>query len=146
MNRVSLVYVFIIIGLIASCSPQKRLHRLISKHPELVKIDSVRIIDTIVIPAITTYDTIEIATMPDTVVIEREKVRIEIQKIKVEGKPKLVFKTEYKQDTVIITKVVPKYALSVYEKDEKNYWYIWVLVGILFTMAIMVGISKIPKL
>jgi hypothetical protein len=47
----------IILVFLSSCTPQKRLNRLVKKNPELVKIDTVRIIDTIVIESFH-FDTI----------------------------------------------------------------------------------------
>ena len=144
MRGFSFLVILLLGLLIASCSPQKRLQRLLLKHPDLVKIDSVKITDTIILPPIRTTDTIDLTEMPDTLVIEKEKVRIEVQKFMVEGKPKLVFKTEYKQDTVVVTRMVPTYELQPYEKP-KNYWYMWVLVGILGTLIIFIIANKIPK-
>jgi hypothetical protein len=44
-----------LIALLFSCSPQKRLNRLVKKHPELVKIDTITVRDTI-------RDTINVTT------------------------------------------------------------------------------------
>ena len=60
--------------LIVSCSPQKRLNRLVKKHPELITIDTVRVIDTIIVENYS-YDTTTILRFNDSVtVINNEKV------------------------------------------------------------------------
>ena len=44
---------FIVLILVGSgCSPEQRLSRLVTRHPELIKMDTIRITDTIFIPAV----------------------------------------------------------------------------------------------
>jgi len=47
----------ILLIILASCSPQKRINRIVKKHPELLVADTIRVIDTLVIEAVH-FDTI----------------------------------------------------------------------------------------
>jgi len=47
----------IILILLVSCSPQRRINRIVKKHPELLVNDTIKVIDTLVIDAIK-FDTI----------------------------------------------------------------------------------------
>ena len=38
--------------LLISCSPQKRMNRLINKFPNLVQLDTIKIVDTVIVPTI----------------------------------------------------------------------------------------------
>ena len=55
------VTVLLIVYLVSaiSCSPQQRLQRLIKKNPELLQLDTIRIIDTVIIESYN-YDTLTI--------------------------------------------------------------------------------------
>lgn len=60
---------FFIVLFLSSCSPQKRLARLISKHPELVKADTVFRLDTTFVPG-SSFDTVFKSEITrDTVII-----------------------------------------------------------------------------
>jgi len=64
----------ILIFLCFSCSPQQRLQRLLKKNPELIELDTIRVIDTVIIDNYT-YDTITNIHLHDsTTVINNEKV------------------------------------------------------------------------
>ena len=59
---------------LSSCSPQKRLQRLLKKNPQLIELDTIRVIDTVIIDNYT-YDTITNIHLHDsTTVINNEKV------------------------------------------------------------------------
>ena len=60
--------------LLFSCSPQKRLNRLIKKHPFLVELDTIRIIDTVITPTIQHDTTTVFKVSTHDTVINNEKV------------------------------------------------------------------------
>lgn len=68
----------LIILLLASCTPQKRLARLVKKNPELIRIDTVTVTDTFtVITPRTQIDTFySIKQLIDTVRLEKENLRV----------------------------------------------------------------------
>jgi len=66
--------IIIVISLAFGCSPQKRLHRLVKKHPELLQLDTIVVRDTIVIEDYV-HDTTTILRYHDsTMVIDNSKV------------------------------------------------------------------------
>ena len=72
-----IVLAFFIVATL-SCTPQKRLQRLIEKHPELVQADTIFIIDTLISPAIQADTAIIFTGTRDTLIVEREKLRVEV--------------------------------------------------------------------
>ena len=64
----------ILICLIVSCSPQKRLNRLLTNHPELTQLDTIIVRDTVVVETYM-HDTTTIIRLHDTTtVINNERV------------------------------------------------------------------------
>lgn len=57
-----------------SCSPQKRLNRLVKKHPSLVELDTIKIIDTVITPTIQHDTTTVFKFSTHDTVINNEKV------------------------------------------------------------------------
>jgi len=74
MVKKSFIQVFFLIILLISCTPQKRLNRLIEKHPALVQLDTIIIRDTVIVESYA-HDTTTIFQFHDsTTVINNEKV------------------------------------------------------------------------
>lgn len=74
MVKKSFIQVFFLIILLISCTPQKRLNRLIEKHPTLVQLDTIIIRDTVIVESYA-HDTTTIFQFHDsTTVINNEKV------------------------------------------------------------------------
>jgi len=64
----------ILVVLLVSCSPQKRLNRLLTKYPQLTEMDTVVVRDTVVIESYV-YDTTTIIRLHDTTtVLNNERV------------------------------------------------------------------------
>ncbi len=69
-----IIEVISIVLLVSSCTPQKRLHRIIKNHPELLQLDTIILVDTIVIEDYS-HDTTTIFKFHDsTTVVNNEKV------------------------------------------------------------------------
>jgi len=60
--------------LLFSCSPQKRLNRLVKKYPSLVELDTIKIIDTVITPTIQHDTTTVFKVSTHDTVINNEKV------------------------------------------------------------------------
>ena len=73
------IIVFILLGVAlmccVSCSPQARLARLIKKHPELVKTDTVWKKDTVIVFG-TKFDTVLKIFQRDTVIIKKDQLTL----------------------------------------------------------------------
>jgi len=65
-----------------SCSPQRRLQRLVANHPELRMADTLVVTDTLFTAAITADTAIPLTRLTDTVVIARDKLEIKLVKIR----------------------------------------------------------------
>ena len=106
--------------LLVSCSPQKRLHRLITKHPELTRIDTIKIQDSVFVPG-TNVDTVfRSSLLHDTVTITQEKLQIKL----IEKNDTIYLNAEVEPDTIVITKEIPVQKI-VHIEPEKWYITIW---------------------
>lgn len=77
------VHLLPILALLAACSPERRLQRLLRKHPELNRLDAVTVTDTVTIPG----DTIRLtAWITDTVTVENERQVVQVVRVPV-GSP-----------------------------------------------------------
>ena len=71
------IVLFVLSIIAGSCSPQKRINRIVKNHPHLVQKDTVHIHDTIVVEAYK-YDTItKFLTNTKVEVINNERVRLQ---------------------------------------------------------------------
>ena len=104
-----------IVILLASCTPQQRLDRIIKNHPELMTYDSVHVSDTFFVPGIK-VDTLVKLLPGDTLIIEREKLSIQL--VRIGDTTHLV--SEVSPDTVYMEKLimVPKYQTAGTESDH----------------------------
>lgn len=101
------------------CTPQRKLNRLIRKHPELVKTDTLTITDTVrvTIPGTEIDTVVQFKNLTDTVVLVKENMTVKVfqrnDSIFIQAKTDTITKT------VIHTKKVP------YEKivtKRQGYW------------------------
>jgi hypothetical protein len=115
-----------------SCTPQKKLQRLLDKHPELTKKDTIKISDTIITSKISHDTLLNWATLYDTTYIEKERLRIKLIRVN----DSIYIKGECLGDTIYYEKIVPVDKI-IYKKSEKslNLWLIF--VGVLLVIAII---------
>ena len=114
--------------LLVSCSPQKRLHRLVTKHPELTRIDTIKIQDSVFVPG-TNVDTVfRSSLLHDTVTITQEKLQIKL----IEKNDTIYLNAEVEPDTIIITKEIPIQRIVHIEPEKwwARWWWIVLLVVI----------------
>lgn len=112
-----------------SCSPQKRLDRLLKNHPGLITKDTVFKTDTLLVPSISSdslfpkdlfYDELE---RGDTVVIEKERLVTKIFRIH----DTIKVSTFAPGDTVVRTIKVPMYRIQVKESSYMP-WWVWPVI------------------
>lgn len=138
-----LIYILLLITLIISCTPQRRLERLLRKHPELTSIDSITIHDTIrvIVPEVHLDTVVTLQQLYDTVYLEQEQLKVKVwmdryHKVYIQGKC----------DTVYIDKIVTrKIPIRIYEKTPLWKKIInWIFV---FLLIITVGYTlyKVAK-
>ena len=126
----------ILVLTLLSCSPQKKLHRLLKKHPELLQTDTIKINDSIFIPEIRIDTIFHYSTLKDTIVITKENLKIKI----LEHNDTVYLDASVKSDTVVIVKEIPVEKLAYVEPvkwyvrvwDNFSVWMIAMLVGFIF--------------
>jgi len=121
-------FIFLIFTLIllASCSPQKRLHRLVKKHPELTQLDTIKIKDTVIVPGINIDTVFHSSLLYDTVTITKENLQIKL----IEINDTIYLNADVKADTVIIERKIPVEKI-IYVEPEKwwvRFWWVFLLV------------------
>lgn len=133
----AIIAIFIVTLLFSSCDPAKRLQRkvkraekkitsLVRKYPELLKKDTVVVIDTTVLESIRTDSSFSINF--DTVFVENERASVRLIRIKDTIYSELIAK----QDTVIKTVEVVKDSVVVKKPtlwEEVKPW-LWILLVI----------------
>jgi hypothetical protein len=133
----------IIILLLASCTPQKRLARLVKKNPELIRVDTVTVTDTFtIITPRTQIDTFySIKQLIDTVRLEKENLRI-LTYLKND-----TIYLDAECDTLVVEKIrtvkVPTKTIEV--KDEsfwQSRWFKFLFIVIFVALLIRYLLSK----
>ena len=69
------------ICVLSSCSPQRRLERLVLHHPELRMVDTLLIRDTIITLPVVADTALSIMRLTDTVTISRDRLEIKLVRI-----------------------------------------------------------------
>lgn len=126
----------IIIGILClclySCSPSKRLRRLIRNHPELLVRDTIRFTDTVITQAIRT-DTAFLARrlLTDTVTIYKDRLRIQLHQVR----DSIFVSAQVAADTIVKHHRVPVDRIIYKDIPWRLAWY-WVLVSLVCGVAI----------
>ena len=131
------ILIILTILLLASCSPQRRLHRLVTKHPELSRIDTIKIQDTVIVPGPKVDTVFHSSLLKDTITITKEKLKIRL----IEINDTIYLDAEVEPDTVILIKeiLVDRIIHTEPVKWWIEYWWVWV---ILFGAVVLLNILK----
>ena len=124
--RVFSVYLIIVL---VSCSAQRRITRIINKHPELSNT-----IDSVVIKEYETFDTQTFVNEIDSLVIENQSVTTKIFRFY----DTLRVEQDIKPDTIVkyVTKIQP------YKKElKKSKQWLWAL-GLVLVLIILVAVKR----
>jgi hypothetical protein len=122
-----LLLVGICIFVLAGCSPQKRLNRLLANHPELVQTDTLFVTDTVRTLAVR-VDTVQDLTdfiriaSGDTFFIEKERLSVKTWI----RRDSIYFDAECKADTIY--RSVPRYITRISAEKPPDMWY-WLGIG-----------------
>ncbi len=130
----------LIICFLISCTPQKRLNRLVRKYPQLTQLDTIRIIDTIVIDNFN-YDTIETVNYHDTTIIvnnERIKARYFYDTLRQE----IYHEITCKSDTIIQDRFIPIEKVIV---QEQKTWQKYKPMAI-FSIVILIALAILKRI
>ena len=125
MNWKNCILIILTIIILASCSPQRRLHRLITKHPELSRVDTIKIQDTVIVTGIKADTIFHSSVLKDTITITKEKLQIRL----IEINDTIYLDAIVEPDTVIITKEILVDRILHIEpvKWWIEYWWVWLI-------------------
>ena len=135
-----------ILTLLMSCSPQKRLNRIVKNNPHILQKDTIQIVvrDTIIIES-QTYDTITKFFHSDTIqVIDNSRITLKYYYDTI--LKNIYHSVDYKTDTIFFEKIVPVEIERVVIKEltwwqKNNQWIIF--LGIIFILSLIY--QKIKK-
>lgn len=122
-----------IVFALISCSPEKKLQRLVKKHPELLKKDTIYIHDTILTKEIKTDTFFVSKKTTDTFYLDKEKLKIQI----IRQRETIRVSAQVKQDTIFIEKKIPV------EKIHVKYDYINPLLNKIMLLSLLLLIILI---
>lgn len=132
----------ILILLLVSCSPQKRLNRLITKNPDLIQLDTLIVRDTIVVNSYN-YDTITTFKYSDTtIIVNTEKVLAKYYFDTL--RQEIWHEIECKEDTIFYEKLVPVEKVVYKELSfwEKYQTLIYILLALFLLLVIYKKLTK----
>ena len=126
-----------------SCNPQKRLNRIISKHPYLAKDSTYIIHDTTVTKAFS-FDTLYNFThSTDTVYLKQHNVTVKAYHYH----DSIYIGATVKADTIYKTITLPTKQFNVNVGERKKWLFLWIgIAGTLFLLAVLNMIFKIIKI
>ena len=144
MVKKSIVQVLLIV--LIGCSPQKQLNRIIEKNPHLTEVDTVRVVDTVVVNNYL-FDTINRIESHDTVIIQNNE-RVEARYFYDTVRQEIWHEIECKNDTIFQEKLIPVdrvvyKELTMYEKYKDV--AIIVVCAIVLLFIILVVLKAVNK-
>lgn len=137
-------YFIAICIVLVGCAPQKRLNRLIKRHPELVKIDTAIVSDTVHIETIkadTVFkDTTYFRLLRDTITITNDRLTIR----QYHTRDSIFIEGECLGDTLIREIKVPYQTVRAVTKEVIPLWIKIFLVGLIICL-ILLGVRKLKE-
>ena len=137
------IQIVLISLLFICCSPQERLNRLITKHPELSQKDTIVVIDTVIVENYN-YDTTTIIRLHDTTtVINNERVILKyyydtLREV-IHHEVECLGDTVYTETIVTVEKAVFR-ELSWWEKYKE---FIYISLVLLLVLIVLKKIAKL---
>jgi len=135
-----IVFLFGAASFLFSCSPEARLRRLVDRHPELVKHDTITIMDTVIVPEVrvdTVFSATNFCKGNDTIVIEKDRLKL----IEYVRNDSIFIEAECTGDTIVQTFNVPVDKLIYTEKDDWTHW-IWLGASIVLNLVLLYLLGK----
>jgi len=122
---------------LVSCSPQKKLNRLIRKHPELIKVDTIKVHDTTITEHVRKDTMLSWATLYDTAYIFKDKLSIRVVRVN----DSIYIRGECASDTIVKTIEVPYNYVQPIKKDKKINHNL--LIFIFFLLLLIADLFKL---
>lgn len=124
-------------GWLNSCTPQRRLNRLIKKHPELLYKDTLIVKDTvsIVIPSIKLDTFVKVEQLKDTIFFQKDFVKVKVfernDTVFISAQTDTIYKNVYRTMKIPVERVIyrkPRDGLTIFD-----------LIG--FVLAVILGFA-----
>ncbi len=138
---------FVLLMVLAACSPQRRFTKLIEKHPYLLTNDTIVMRDTIriYVPGVKVDTVVSYQQLFDTVYLEKDQLKV---KVYVDRYNKVYIAGEC--DTVYVDKIIVKKVPVKYYEKKKGFWaeagqYIKITFWLIFIVVIVYILSKMAK-
>ena len=135
MAKESIIKIFLIL-LIAGCTPQKRLNRIVRNNPHLLVKDTIRVVDTIVIDNYS-FDTITSIEFHDTVIIQNND-RVEARYYYDTLKKEIHHYIECKSDTIVKDRFIPVEKVIIQEQTLWEKYGSLVIIALIFLVILRV--------
>ena len=144
MKIITKILFILFLCLIVSCSPSYRLNRLVALHPELKVPDTLFIRDSLIVPQIQVDTMLDINTIRDTVIIQKDRLQVKLSRIH----DTLFLTGRCKGDTVYITRKIPVEKIKIVKADKIDNLISklpWIVIGVICLMLLLVFIRLLPK-
>ena len=138
------IITLLILILLTGCSPQHRLTRLIALHPELKVPDTIVIRDSLIVPQVRVDTMLDIKTILDTVIIQKDRLQIKLSRIH----DTLFLTGKCQGDTVYITRKIPVEKIKIVKADKIDNLISklpWIVIGLISLILLFVFIRWVPK-
>lgn len=123
---------FFVVGY--SCSPQKRLNRLLDRNPELKKDTVLTVHDTVITKSFN-FDTLyNFKQSIDTVIINRKNVQVKV----FHHNDTVYVKTNVKSDTIYKVISVPYSKINYTTDNQKNWTMFWAGMAVILFIIVVV--------
>ena len=132
--------------LLISCSPQKRLSRLVNHHPELKIIDTLLIRDTIPIPMIQADTLLHIDSLFDTVTFKKDRLKFSVLRLH----DTLYLQGACEADTIFVDRKIPIERIITVKPDRVDLlisripWLVVGLISIILLILFLIIRFRLP--
>jgi len=130
----SLVVAIIGMFLFACKTPQQRLDKLVSKNPHLVRIDTVKITDTltVMVPGIRADTAAPMAALRDTIILKKEHLTVKVYEYRdsifIEAQTDTVYKTVVREIEVPYPVIVTNHKPGWFHPEHPWTYPIWFVI------------------
>ncbi len=128
---------FVILLILASCSAEKRLARLVERHPELVQRDTIFKSDTTITERITADTTLIFQHTTDTFFVTKDRLKIQL----IHDHDTIRVNADVKPDTIVKTITVQTNSVSPVIVKNKNGW-LWALLVSLILIIVWLAAKR----
>ena len=116
-----------------ACSPQRRIERIVARHPELRMADTLLVPDTMVMAAITADTAIPLARLSDTVAITRNRLEI----LLISRRDTIHVRGTCKADTILRVLRVPVERIKLVSAEGGWLGKVpWIVLGLVVVAAV----------